>query len=390
MLTNMDPQSFLADYWQKEALFLPAARLWNLPLIDPDELGWLATLADVESRLVLTEQAAGHATYRLESGPFEDARLRELPAHNWTLLVQDVEKHLPEFRRYLAEFFFIPDWRIDDLMVSCAAPGGSVGPHVDQYDVFLVQGSGTRHWTVGRPEEVAADAQTGGLALIAPFTPVAEYSASPGDVLYLPPGIPHWGVATDLCVTLSIGCRAPTRQELQLGQERVLGKPVNDGPGSDDPVFYQDPDLDLAEALPGKIDPRVIGRLREQGLLADSLSAVDLARIFGSVVTDPKAWLDPEAVSLERIDELLRDTGAVDVHGMARLAWCELADSHLVFVNGADRRVPAAVIEIIKKLCDVRRLARGDSEALRATEHGESCLAWMASKGMFDAGHSDE
>ena len=390
MLNDMEPQSFLSDHWQKEALFLPGALPQNLPLIDPDELGWLATLPDVESRLVLTDRAVGHATYRLENGPFEEARLRELPEKDWTLLVQDIEKHLPDFRRYLAEFFFIPDWRIDDLMVSCAAPGGSVGPHVDQYDVFLVQGAGTRHWLIGHPQDVEADAQAEGLSLLAPFKPAAEYSANPGDVLYLPPGVPHWGVATDLCITLSIGCRAPTRQELQLGQERVLGKPVNERPASDDPVFYVDPDLEAAEALPGKIDPRSIGRLREQGLLTDSLSEVELARVFGSVVTDPKAWLDPEAVSLARINKLLRDKGGVDVHGMARLAWCELADSHLVFVNGADRQVPAAVIEIFKNLCDGRRLERCDDEALRAGEQGDSCLSWMASNGMFDAAYGDE
>ena len=117
-----------------------------MPVLEPDELAWLATLPDVESRLVFTEGTRANARYRVEHGPFEEQRLSELPQSNWTLLVQDVEKHLPDFRQWFECVTFVPDWRIDDLMISFAAPGGSVGPHQDNYDVFLCQGMGRREW----------------------------------------------------------------------------------------------------------------------------------------------------------------------------------------------------------------------------------------------------
>ncbi len=390
MVSDIDPKIFLPEYWQKNALFLTEVFPCALPAVDPDELAWLATLPDVESRLVLTEKSSGAVRYRLESGPFEEARLRDLPDQNWTLLVQDVEKHLPDFRRYFGKVAFIPDWRIDDLMVSCAAPGGSVGPHVDNYDVFLVQGAGARHWKIGRPEEVEPDVRTEGLSLVMPFAATAEYLASAGDVLYLPPGVPHWGIAEDLCVTLSIGCRAPTRRELQLGQERVLGKPVTADPDEHDQVFYRDPDLVSDEAAPGKIDSRTLTRVREQRLLDAGLTDIELARVFGSVMTDPKAWLDPDPLALDAVQARLHSAGTIEVHGMARIAWCVDGDNHLVFVNGADRQVPSDVIDVFRSLCRERQLRPADANALRATEDGSDSLAWMAAKGMFDAGHDDE
>ncbi|MGI9261401.1 MAG: cupin domain-containing protein [Woeseiaceae bacterium] len=201
---------FLVDHWQKKPRFVAGGLGQHLPQLDPDELGWLAGQPDVESRLVFTDRTDKDIQYRAESGPFDESRLSQLPERDWTLLVQDVEKHFPDFRRYFGEVDFVPDWRIDDLMVSCAAPGGSVGPHVDNYDVFLCQGEGTREWKVGYDEQFEPDTENADLSLIKPYPIAGSHRAGPGDVLYLPPGIPHWGVATELCVTYSIGCRAPT------------------------------------------------------------------------------------------------------------------------------------------------------------------------------------
>ena len=145
---DMSAERFLATCWQKTPLHLPGALDSESPALSGEELAWLATLDDVESRLVFTERHDGGTRYRVESGPFDEELLSSLPDSDWTLLVQDVEKHLPDFRQLLSLVPFIPDWRIDDLMISFAAPGGSVGPHKDNYDVFLCQGSGHREWRI--------------------------------------------------------------------------------------------------------------------------------------------------------------------------------------------------------------------------------------------------
>ena len=160
---------FLARYWQKAPLFIPGALDRLRPRVTRNELGWLATLDDVESRIVFAECSGTRTRYKAETGPFDPEYLAALPERGWTLLVHDVEKHLPVMRRLLAHVPFIPDWRIDDLMVSFAAPGGGVGPHTDNYDVFLCQGIGVREWRVTR-EQVPDDARASDeLALKIPF-----------------------------------------------------------------------------------------------------------------------------------------------------------------------------------------------------------------------------
>ena len=180
-------KAFLARHWQKAPLFIPQALDGLRPSVTRNELGWLATLDDVESRIVFTTTSQGRTRYRAEAGPFDSDYLAALPKRGWTLLVHDVEKHLPVMRRLFAAVPFIPDWRIDDLMVSFAAPGGGVGPHTDNYDVFLCQGIGVREWRV-TTDRVANDTSASKeLALTQPFD--GEVSvARQGDVLYLPLG----------------------------------------------------------------------------------------------------------------------------------------------------------------------------------------------------------
>ena len=390
MVRAINPDEFLSGYWQKKIQFLPAAADEDLPSLDPDELAWLAMQPDTEARLVFTEQTDDGTRYRLETGPLTASHLTSLPERDWTLLVQDVEKHLPDFRRYLGLVNFIPDWRIDDLMISCAATGGSVGPHVDNYDVFLVQGTGRRQWRLGKPDAVRTDTSSDGLSLVEPFDAAAEYQASIGDVLYLPPGVPHWGVADELCMTMSVGCRAPTRRELELGQERVLGKPVGGGAAEYDETFYTDVDLTADEAIPGCIAVETIRRLRKQSLLSDKLSEVELARIFGCVVTDPKAWLLPEPVRESSITARIENHGAIPVHGMARVAWIELSGRSFVYVNGVDQELASNELDVVREICAERRLSKAGWSALKSSASGKSLLGWMCSEGLFDAGHSSE
>ena len=192
------------------------------PALISGELAWLATQEDVESRLVFTQGHGKDTHYQVRHGPFENDVLSSLPRQNWTLLVQDVEKHLPDFRALFAAVDFIPDWRIDDLMISFAAPGGSVGPHKDNYDVFLCQGEGVREWHLGDGDKVIEDESSNELSLVMPFVDQEPQTAAGGDLFYIPPGVPHWGIAQDFCMTYSIGMRAPSLAELKAAAVRLF------------------------------------------------------------------------------------------------------------------------------------------------------------------------
>lgn len=386
MLEHKDIEPFLRNHWQKKPCFLPGALPDQLPQLSPDELAWLAMQPDAESRLVYTDREGGDIHYRVEFGPFEESVLVNLPPRDWTLLVQDVEKHLPAFRRYLSQVAFVPDWRIDDVMVSCAAPGGSVGPHVDNYDVFLCQGSGVREWILGDPGEIQADEKTEGLALVRAFPATLTHRAEYGDVLYLPPGIPHWGVAVELCTTYSIGCRAPSRRELTLGQERVLDRLAGDPGDEDSLTFYTDPNLTSQEAGPGRIDVQTIQRIREQALSSSSLTDIEIGQILGCVATDPKGWLVPDAPGAKEVFGTAGTYSMVQVHGMAQLAWLECDDQAFVFVNGANRSIDKDALELVKILCADRQLSLPASTLER---HWELML-WMSGEGLFDTVHTRE
>ena len=267
-------------------------------------------------------------------------------------------------------------------MISFAAPGGSVGPHRDNYDVFLCQGAGNRNWVLGSPDDVVVDEQSPGRALLRPFDAVKRFESAPGDVLYLPPGLPHWGIAENACMTYSIGMRAPENTELAVAAERVLGlpRPADDG----EPHFYSDPDLSLDEAEPGLIHPRAAGRIREQGLLDASLEDSDLIRVLGALSTDPKAWLQPEPPSDDSIARVLETPRALTVHGMALLAWHDGGECQLAFANGNSLDVPESHLDAVRECCAKRRLSAASARRLAATDAGRSTLAWMLTEGAFD------
>lgn len=184
---GLDAQRFLYQYWQKAPLFLPQALPDLVSPLDPDELAGLACDPDIESRIVIENS---DPPWSLENGPFEPKRFARLPQTGWSLLVQDVDKHVPDTTRLREGFRFLPDWRFDDLMASYAPPGGSVGPHVDAYDVFLIQGLGRRRWQVDPSPRSNRRVPGTRLDLLADFHAIHEWVAEPGDVLYLPPALP--------------------------------------------------------------------------------------------------------------------------------------------------------------------------------------------------------
>lgn len=377
-------KEFLAIYWQRRALALPAAIKTELPSITGDELGWLATQDDVESRIVFSEKRKSKTRYRVEHGPFESVFLEQLPEKNWTLLVQDVDKHLPDFRLWFDLVPFIPSWRIDDLMVSFAAPGGSVGPHQDNYDVFLCQGDGVREWRLGDHQTAAVDSSSTDLALLHEFETTETYRCSDRDVLYVPPGVPHWGIADECCVTYSIGMRAPSGAELYAGAERIFGTNSEIRADHSLSTFYSDRDLQADEAMEKGISNRAIERLREQEVLSASLATNQLAMILGSVVTDPKSWLDPESPTEENLQSVLPTSSDLIVHGMARLTAFSHGGEHFAFLNGEARSINRQCADFFEKATHRRQVEQQDINQLRKAETGNEFLTWMCTHGAFD------
>lgn len=243
ILGELHPKQFLAEYWQKKPLLIKNA-LADVPTLSADELAGLSMEDDIESRLVLEDQHG--SGWQLRPGPFSEQELQGLPDSHWSLLVQAVDQWLPEVHALLDHFSFLPRWRLDDIMVSLSADQGSVGPHFDNYDVFLLQTSGQKRWRIGQ----VCDADTplvenAPLCLMQDFQQQEEYLLEPGDMLYLPPRLAHWGIAEGESMTFSIGFRAPTAVELldDLATELLANPKLANKPFID-PAFYIVPTTD--------------------------------------------------------------------------------------------------------------------------------------------------
>jgi len=268
---GMPAQDFLGRYWQKKPLLVRGALPGFGGVASREQLLRLAARPDVESRLI---RRAG-ARWSVRQGPHPRVALQR----NATLLVQGVNLHLAAADRLLRRFSFLPQARLDDVMVSWAAPGGGVGPHFDSYDVFLVQGLGRRIWRLQRPRRWRL-VEGAPLKLIAGFAPDEEILAEPGDLLYLPPGWGHDGVALDECFTCSVGLRAPQGEELAAAfldylHERGLPRSV-----------YRDPGLRPA-GRSGEI-PRAMVQHTANTLRKIRWSRGDAARFLGCFLTTPK------------------------------------------------------------------------------------------------------
>lgn len=210
LLGSLGAEQFLRDYWQQQPLLIRAALpIAAQPPLQPDELAGLALEEWIESRLI------DSTTWQVEHGPLTEQRFAQLPERDWTLLVQAVDLWRPEVAALLDSVDFLPRWQVDDIMVSYAAAGGNVGPHIDNYDVFLLQGLGRRRWQIEtQRRDYCSSEQRGALRLVDDFSPDREWLLEPGDVLYLPAKFAHHGVAVEPCMTYSIGFRAPSSTEM--------------------------------------------------------------------------------------------------------------------------------------------------------------------------------
>jgi 50S ribosomal protein L16 3-hydroxylase len=329
---------------------MPAALQGFRSPLEADELAGLACEPDVESRLVMRRDSG----FELTHGPFNKAMLRSLPDKSWSLLVQDTEKHLPELAGILEVFGFIPNWRVEDLMISCAAPEGSVGPHVDAYDVFLVQGLGRRRWQIGLRDAQAECIEDSELRLLKHFQPVAEWIAEPGDVLYLPPGVPHHGIAVEceeLCMTYSVGFRAPSQAEMLQDLAEFLS-------ARGESLRYSDADMDCSEAAAPGISRKAIRRVRQLLKSATELDEDTLAEWFGKLISEPKAWMRAEAPGqIWTADELvqrLSDGDRLRRHGMAQLTCWQSVGRLILFVDGSALEAPLELASLVASLCKSR------------------------------------
>lgn len=327
---------FLKRYWQREPLLLRQAFPQFRDPITPEELAGLACEQEVESRLVFTEPA----NWRLRNGPFIERDFTSLPERDWTLLVQAVDQWVPQVKQLMQSVPFLPSWRIDDIMISYATAGGGVGPHFDYYDVFLVQGQGSRVWRTGQrctaQDELRTDS---GLKLLSHFAVEAEYELHSGDVLYVPPGVAHWGTSNDDSLSYSIGFRAPSLAEMLIG----FSDHVSDGLSADQ--RYADPPLQPAIA-PGEISARALQQARGQ-LLALLDDDAALAEWFGSAMTQPRY---PDSMTPRRkLSAAAQNAAQFRLHPASRIAWTQQQDTLLVFSDGASSQWPDSAA--LRRLC---------------------------------------
>ena len=376
---GMAPATFLRDYWQKRPLLIRSALPDFQTPVMPEDLAGLACEDGVLARLIEHDRA--QEGWRVRTGPFAESVFPALPDRDWTLLVQDVDKWDPDVRALIGHFSFLPRWRMDDVMISYAAPGGSVGPHVDQYDVFLLQGHGHRRWEIDASESVRGkrpplafrpDVE---LKLLQKFKATHAWVLAPGDMLYLPPNVPHNGVAEDACLTYSFGMRAPASSELISDYLDTL---VAD---ADEAIRYQDPDLKLPED-PNEIDTAAMNRV-VAALNAIRMNDPDkLGDWFGRFITTYRAagevMPSGPAASTAEIEHGLEHGLLLERHPWARLAWRRAARGASLYCSGLDLAVP---VKDAQRLCAAERL---DGTAWRAlSAKGRAALEELMALGFY-------
>jgi len=349
-------ESFLSEYWQKKPLLIRNA-LPNLNSpIAPDVLAGLACKEGVESRLLI--QGETEQEWELKHGPFSDEIFSQLPESHWSLLVQAVDHWVSEAGSLLNMFDFIPRWRIDDLMISYASDGGGVGPHFDNYDVFLVQTSGKRKWEIGGTyDETAPLRPNMPISILSEFEVVKTWTLEPGDILYVPPGLGHNGIAVgNDCMTCSVGFRAPSHSEILREYTDYIGENLSEA------LRYEDPDL-IAQGNTGEITAQTLEKI--QHILHKYAEDKELiGDWFGRYITTPKyQQLDPQELeeaentcSIADIKSHLASGGILVRNESSRFAFEVKNDKNILFVDGScfdpdDADNSNDVNELIKILC---------------------------------------
>lgn len=332
---GMPVERFLRDYFHKRPLLIRNAFPGFETPVMPEDLAGLACEEGVLARLVEHDRADDD--WKVRTGPFAEEDFPGMPDHDWTLLVQDVDKWDPDVRVLLEKFRFLPRWRIDDIMISFAATGGSVGAHVDHYDVFLLQAWGHRRWMIdssvamGRKAPDLSFRDDVDIKLLRTFAPTHDWVLAPGDMLYLPPLVPHHGVAEDPCLTFSVGLRAPSSAEL-IGD--YLDTLIED---ADEAVRYHDEDLQ-APADPYQIDDAAMRRAIEALNALRMNDADKLGDWFGRFITTYRASGEvappPELPERAEVEAAFGQGLTLERFPWARLAWRKASKGARLFCSG--------------------------------------------------------
>ncbi len=342
---HISKDQFLADYWQQQALVFRQCFNDYINLLDGDELAGLACEDEVESRII--KGFEHFDDWCCEAGPFSESDFFSLPEKNWTLLVQGIDQYYEEAQQLLAEFDFLPRWRLEDIMASYAPIGGGVGPHFDYYDVFLIQISGTREWRLGSHcDDATALLSNSSVKLLENFVTESAHELHAGDMLYIPAGQAHWGVASsDDCITFSIGFRAPSEKELMMTVVEMVSEQCAEN------HRYRD-SLPSIDANPAKINPSA------QEQLLSLVSSFDINHMrslfeeaFGRLVTEPRysglvdIEMGDKADVIEVIQSIRDGRGCVllDIPVHTRVAFTK----GYLFVNGLSFAVSTELAESI-------------------------------------------
>lgn len=338
LLGGLTPAQFMKRHWHKKPLLVRQAIPDFQPCVGRAELMDLAAREDVESRLIVH----GERGWKMKHGPLSRRSLPPLSQKQWTFLVQGVDLHHDGVHRLMQSFRFVPDARLDDLMISYATDGGGVGPHFDSYDVFLLQAHGKRRWRIGRQQDLSLQPGVP-LKILQHFEPEEEFVLEPGDMLYLPPRYAHDGIAVGECMTWSVGFRSP--QAGELARELLIGlsQLAEDACGD---RLYRDP-AQLAVAQPAQI-PAALHAYAEQALQRVLTQPGALPMLLGEWLSTPKpqVWFDGEAFALDirlglRLDRRTR----------------MLYDERHLFINGEAFRATGRDAKLLRELADRRSLS---------------------------------
>lgn len=371
-LNNLSAEQFIAEYWQKKPLLVRQAFQGLEDEFSAEELAGLSLEPEVESRVI--QHSPESDQWQLHHGPFEETFFQGLPETHWTLLVQAVDQWVPALSQFLDQFQFIPSWRIDDLMISYATDQGSVGPHYDQYDVFLIQAQGQRRWQIG--PAVNSDNELlphPDLKILKNMPVEQEYLLEPGDMLYLPPKLAHHGVAQGECMTYSVGFRAPDlKQLLRDYSEHVIENLTAN-------TLLRDPDL-TPQSEPAWLDPKVAERLHLE-LSAMLANGNHFADWLAASLSHPKY---PELVSEDPDAELQPDLPSYRDESSRPVLTGDDPDhpSHL-YVNGQDFRLDAGSAPLARYLSRHRQLDTAELFSLAQSESALQLLQQMVKLGVI-------
>jgi 50S ribosomal protein L16 3-hydroxylase len=349
LLGGISPEQFMAQYWQKKPLLIRGAIPNFKPLVSEDQLWSLAANDEVESRLI--QKTAKN--WKLTQGPVPEPV--QTKKKDWTLLVQGVDLHVGAVHELLAAFRFVPDARLDDLMISLAGEGGGVGPHFDSYDVFLLQAAGRRQWKISAQKDLTL-VEDAPLKILQNFKPTQEWVLEPGDMLYLPPRYAHDGVALDAgCQTYSIGFRAPRAGELARELLHRLAEEIADGMEDDvDPKLsklYEDK-TQSATAQPGQL-PSALTAFAMDAVSKAFADKTLLEQLIGEYLTDPKAGVYFEEGKLPKTYATLKLAAAT------RMSY----DAKHMFINGQSFKCAGTDAKLLRKLADERLLSATELRA---------------------------